>query len=229
MHLASARHHASSCGNESVRQRADAQMGVRLRGPTDQDRWDVILPPGDEMDVPVFARDWRDRPLPGYSLHAAVTRHPDAAFLPDVVLACPAGATDSVGRACFTLRAAAGARPGTAVLEVRNDKELREARVQVHVQPFAIEIDADLADGLTLDRDDRVVLRHLFGPRFRRLIVRKQFGGLGGARVLLVEPFLAAPTDPGRAGAGRRRPLPGPALPGQDRRPPDHRRQGRLL
>ena len=92
-----------------------------------------------------------------------MTRHPDAAFLPDVVLACPAGATDSVGRACFTLRAAAGARPGTAVLEVRDDKELREARVQVHVQPFAIEIDADLADGLTLDRDDRVVLRHLFG------------------------------------------------------------------
>jgi len=200
MHLASARHHASSCGNESMRQRADAQMGVRLRGPTDQDRWDVILPPGDEMDIPVFARDWRDRPLPGYSLHAAVTRHPDAAFLPDVVLACPGGATDSVGRACFTLRAAAGARPGTAVLEVRDDKELREARVQVHVQPFAIEIDADLADGLTLDRDDRVVLRHLFGPRFRRLVVRKQFGGLGGARVLLVEPFLAPPSDPGRAG-----------------------------
>ena len=200
MHLASARHHASACGNESVRQRADARMGVRLRGPTDQDRWDVILPPGEEMVVPVFARDWRDRPLPGYSLHAAVTLHPDAAFPPEVDLACPSAATDSVGCARFTLRAAAGARPGPAVLEVRDDKELREARVQVHVQPFAIEIDADLADGLTLDRDDRVVLRHLFGPRFRRLVVRKQFGGLGGARVLLVEPFLAPPTDPGRAG-----------------------------
>ncbi len=75
MHLASARHHASlqatsQCGAD----RADAQMGVRLRGPTDQDRWDVILPP--------WRRDGRPRFRPGLgatvrcldtSLHAAVT------------------------------------------------------------------------------------------------------------------------------------------------------------
>jgi len=32
-------------------------MGVRC-GPTDQDRWEVILSPGDEVDIP-FSPDWR--------------------------------------------------------------------------------------------------------------------------------------------------------------------------
>ncbi len=113
----------------------------------------------------------------------------------------------------------------------RRQGEAYEARVQVYVQPFAIEIDADLADGPTLDRDDRVVLRHPFGSRVSGgYIVRKQFGGSGGARVLLVEPFLAPPPDPGRAGSfldGG--PFQASALARQVGGPLADRRRGRLL
>src|SRR5205807_6469088 len=97
--------------------------------------------------------------------------------------------TDELGEATFTVKAPGGTNYGTVTLEIRDHDVLREARAQIHVQPFEIAIDPK---GLALGPDDRAVLRHLFGPRFRRVAIRKQFrGGLGRARVLLVEPSLA--------------------------------------
>jgi hypothetical protein len=192
-HIASARHHANACGNESIQVRAEASMGVHLRGPTDKDRWDVVLPPGARLDIPVFARDWRGRPLAGYRLHATLRPGPGSDGLP-VRLEADARVTNAVGQASFTVAAAADARPGTAVLEVSDHDVLRVARVEVHVQPFDVELGPGLPEELRPHGEDELVLRHLFGPRFRRLVIRKQFSGLGGARVILVEPFLVSPS-----------------------------------
>jgi hypothetical protein len=192
-HMASARHHANACGNESIQVRAEAVMGVRLRGPTGHDRWEVVLPPGEQIDIPVNALDWRDRPLAGYTLEASV-------HAPVSVVGGEA-CTNAVGRAFFTVAAPAGTSPVKAIMEIRDHNVLREARVTIHVQPLPIELDPDepTLAGLQLGVEDRVVLRNLFGPRFRHILIRKRFtSGLGGAQVLLIEPRLALPEDLGQ-------------------------------
>jgi hypothetical protein len=212
-HIASARHQADFCGNHAIQASAGASMRVHLRGPTGQDRWEVLLPPGERLDIPVFALDWRGRPLARYALHATVVQHPGPApvavgLLPEGAAADRAGqasptreaVTDPLGQATFTIWAPKGARSGTVSLEVRDHNVLREARVEVHVQPFDIVLGPGLSAGPPLEPEETIILRHLFGPRFRRVVLSKRLGGgLGGAKVLLVKPLLAPPPGLGKA------------------------------
>src|SRR5206468_9008189 len=69
-HLALARLHAEFCGNESIQIDVQARLGVNLNGPTDEDYCEVILPPGERLEMKFHARDWCGRPLPRYPLHA---------------------------------------------------------------------------------------------------------------------------------------------------------------
>jgi hypothetical protein len=197
-HLTSARLHAQACGNRSIEADVGTSLGTHLRGPAGTDRWDVVLPPGTKLEMPIFALDWRGRPVPGYDLHAFLVG--PAADAPRVSLSPADGArTDALGRATFTLEVPADARTGVVEVEVRDHGVFREAHAHVHVQPFEVRLDPSLASH-PLDEADCVVLRHLFGPRFCRAVLRKEFGsGLSGSRVLLVEPTLAPP--PGADGA----------------------------
>jgi hypothetical protein len=188
--IAAARRHATALGNRAIQVSVESSMGVQLQGPTGKDRWEVVLPPGQTLDIPVMAIDWCGRPLAGYALAATAIHSPGAVV---VEVPAPRQVTNSLGQASFTVRAVAGQR-GTVFLEVRDHSVLREARVEIHVQPFTIELDPNLAPEVRPTGDDEVVLRHLFGQRFQRVIIRKEFkGGLGGAQVLLVEPYLAPP------------------------------------
>jgi hypothetical protein len=200
-HIAIARHQALSCGNTAIQVHAEAGIAVHLRGPTGQDRADVILPRGSSLDVPVFAVDWRGRPLADYFLRAALVPHPDHEGV-RVDLSAAEARTDGLGRASFRVSAAADAPHGRAFLEVRDQNGVRGLRVEVHVQPFAVVLGAGCPHDLRLGADEEVILRHLFGPRVRRVVIQRRFGGLSGARVLLVEPFLAPPPNLGAADAG---------------------------
>ncbi len=206
-YLTSARLHAQACGNRSIETDVGTSLGTHLRGPTGSDRWEVVLPPGSRLEMAVFALDWRGRPVPGYDLRAAMVGA-QAADGPGVSLAPTAARTDAQGKATFTVAAPADARPGTIDVEVRDHDVFREARARVHVQSFEVRQDPSLDSRPPLEEDDRVVLRNLFGPRFRQVHLRKEFGsGLSGSRVFLTEPLLAPPLaadgGPGR-GAGLR-------------------------
>ncbi|HEX5270111.1 MAG TPA: phosphotransferase, partial [Gemmataceae bacterium] len=203
-HLTSARLHARACGNHNIETDVGSALGTHLCGPAGDDRWDVVLPPGTRLEMTVFARDWRGRPVPGYDLRATLSG-PGSGDTPGVSLAPTVARTDDLGRVSFAVAAAADARPGTFEVEVRDHGVFREAHARVHVQPFAVRLHPSLESRPPLADDDRVVLRHLFGPRFREVLLRKEFGsGLSGSRVFLVEPLLAPPAAAGGRGEGLR-------------------------
>jgi hypothetical protein len=200
-HLTSAQLHAHACGNASIKGVGSA-LGTHLSGPTGGDRWEVVLPPGNRIEMAIFALDWRGRPVPDYDLNAALVG-PGSADGPRVTIARPTARTDARGRAAFTVEAAADARAGVVEIEVRDHGVFREAQARVHVQPFDIRLGPLLESRPPLGEDDRVVLRNLFGPRFRQVLLRKEFGsGLSGSRVFLVEPMLAPPPATGGPGRG---------------------------
>lgn len=193
-HLAAARRHAEACGNRGIAVDVDARLGVHLTGPTGQDACDVLLPPGERLRLEFRVADWRGRPLARYRLRASVEAESNRDG--GLRLTPEAAETDPFGRAVFEVTA--GPTAGRAVLQVGDAELVRVARVRLCVQPFAIEHDP-LREGpgeriRPLDADDEVVLRNLFGPDFRRLLLRREFGeGQSGARLLLFEPFLHAP------------------------------------
>ena len=145
------------------------------------------------MKWPCFALDWRGRPVPDYDLRAALVGA-GAADSPRVTLTPSAARTDALGKVSFTVAVPADARPGTVEFEVRDHGVFREARADIHVRPFDVRMDSSLDSRPPLAEEDLMVLRNLFGPRFREVFLRKEFGsGLSGSRVFLVEPLLVAP------------------------------------
>ena len=192
-HLTSARLHALACGNRSIETDVGTALGTHLRGPAGGDRWDVVLPPGTRLEMAVLALDWRGRPIPDYDLRAALIGA-GAADSPRVTLTPSAARTDALGKVSFTVAVPADARPGTVEFEVRDHGVFREARAHIHVRPFDVRMDSALDSRPPLAEEDLIVLRNLFGPRFREVFLRREFGsGLSGARVFLVEPLLVAP------------------------------------
>ena len=121
------------------------EVDACLRGPTGDYRWEVVLPPGERINMPVFALDWRGRPVPGYPLRASLVA-PPADDGPRVTLDPPLAATDKLGKVAFTLAAERDSRPGVVDIEVRDHGVFREAHARVHVRPFEVRLDPSLGD-----------------------------------------------------------------------------------
>jgi hypothetical protein len=165
-------------------------LDTSLCGPTGKDRWSVVLPPGTRLAMTISAVDRGGKPSRHFPLRATLVGVPGASA-PKVRLTPAADQTDDRGRVTFTLQAPAEAPTGTVEIVIRDHGVYREARATVHVCPFdIIRVGPALADN-PLGEPDQVVLRNLFGPRFRQVDVLKEFGsGLSGSRVFLVEPLL---------------------------------------
>ena len=229
-HIASARRFATAAGNRSIQVNVESSMGVHLRGPTGKDRWEVMLPPGEQLDIPVFAVDWCGRPMMGYALTASVVS-PAGPGQAQVMVQASEQLTSPLGQVSFHVEAI-GSACGTVMLEVRDHNVLRETHAwRFTSNPSPSRSIPRCRRAFQPQGEDVIVLRHLFGPRFRHILIRKEFSsGLAGARVMLVEPYLTPPPGPGRLslpnGKGR---TGGPALPGQGGPAPGDSRGSRLL
>jgi hypothetical protein len=197
-HLAAARRVAELNGARALAIEVDARLGVSFLGPTGEAEADVVLVPGERLDLEFRAIDWRGRPLPGYTLHASLEAGHEAppgirvtprsgAAGPGAGPGSPAARTDHLGRAVFTAHAAG---PGRCTLFVGDAEAVHGARVRVAVQPCIVESAAGPLPPVELSAEEGLLLRQLFGPGFGRLRVHREFeAGRSGTRVLLVEPF----------------------------------------